>query len=94
MFSRTGFFRPQKSYNISFNGTSAASPNPVTYGTAVVRLTGTADCYIALNTAASSSNGMLVRSTVPEFVLLNSGDVINVIQSGGAGTLNVTEMSA
>ena len=61
-----------------------------------VRLCATSDCYVAFGSApvASATAGMLLPAGIPEYFWVYPGERVGVIQSTGAGSLNVVEMVA
>lgn len=76
---------------VAFDGTSAQS-SAVGANTRVVRLCATQDCFIAIaaNPTATTSSTYLPGGAV-EYVRVQPGDKIAVIQRNTAGDLHVTE---
>lgn len=67
-------------------------PGPT--GATHVRLVSTVDCFVMLGNApftVSATNGMFLPASSPEYFPVDVGDFVFVIQSTGAGTLNIVE---
>lgn len=78
--------------NLAVGAASAAAVNAVASGTSVIRLIASVDCYINLNASAASdgSAGFYLAPNQFEYILVQAGDTINVIQGSlGAGFLNI-----
>lgn len=90
-------YKPKRSLTITTGAASAASASAVSEGVNVVRLLAVANpCFVKFGPsgdAATTSDMFLAVSTVPEYFSIRSGDFIHAIQSGGAGTLRITEMT-
>lgn len=86
--------------------TNTYSGAPPTYGQPVtqpnntthIRVVSTADCWIAFGAnptaVAGQSPSILIPAGVPEYFWVQPGEKLAVIQSSGAGTLNIGELVA
>jgi hypothetical protein len=93
-----GNLRPQYAYNLATSATSATASRVTPGGVRNVRLaSSTQDCYVVIGVAptATQANGMLIKYTAgygEEFGIAQ-GEQIAAISPGGAGSLNVTELT-
>jgi hypothetical protein len=77
--------------NTTGQDTGTTGVNPV--GTSHVRLVSTVDCWVSfgVGAVASSTTSMFLPALSPEYFPVQQGDVVAVIQSATAGTLNIVE---
>lgn len=64
--------------------------------TGTVRLVATSDCYFLVSaggTAATSANGSFLPAFVVEYIRIQDGFIISVVQSAAAGVMNITPMT-
>ena len=83
--------RPGASQNVA-TGASSAPSTAVPNGIDVWRLVCNQDCRYNLAGAATATSTLLPGGVV-EFIHVNPGDVLNVVQDTQAGSLNITDMS-
>jgi hypothetical protein len=85
-------FVPGVSQNVAIG---AASVQSAAFGelTTCVRVVSTSDCFIAIgqNPTATTSS-MLLPAGAPEYLAVDAGMKVAVIQQSAAGSLNVTEL--
>lgn len=90
-------YKPKLSQTVTTGATSAATTNPISAGVNVVRLIVTGNpCFVKFGPstgAATTSDMFLAVSTTPEYFSIRAGDYVHAIQSGGAGSLKVTELT-
>lgn len=74
-------------------GASSAQSTAVSSSTKIVRLVATVDCWIVegANPTASSTTGAYLPAGAPEYIRINPGDKVAVIQASSSGTLNMVE---
>lgn len=95
--------RPGVTQTVAYTGTSATSANPFGAQTYCLRLSANSACHFKIVEAAggaAAATDTFLPANVVDYVIVNPGQKISVIQSptGGlvtatAGTLNITEMS-
>lgn len=90
-------YKPKLSQAVTTGAVSARTTNPISEGVNVVRLLVVSNpCFVKfgpIGDAATTSDMFLPVSTTPEYFSIRAGDYVHAIQSGGAGTLRVTELT-
>jgi hypothetical protein len=83
-------YRPGTTTTQAFTGTSAQTSG--TFGRGTYRLWADQDCYVAFgpNPTAAAASSMPLTAKTPEYVDLQAGDKIAVIQLSAGGTLSIT----
>lgn len=84
-------FTPLTPYNSAADA-GLVVPGPA--GATHVRLVATVDCWIMIGNppfTVSSTNGMFLPASSPEYFPVDINDVVWVIQATAAGTLNIVE---
>ncbi len=90
--------RPGAVQTVAFSGTAATIGSAFGPETYQIRLCATASCNYLISEAANvvpatTSNGPLLPANTIEYVIVNPGQKLSVIQNSATGALNVTEMS-
>lgn len=77
----------------TYKETTAGGPASNVVGTTHVRLVSTTDCYVLINpgAVATATNGFLLPAGAAEYFPVDTLDVISVVQSTTAGSLNIAE---
>lgn len=84
--------RPGPNQQVSVGAASATPASTPT--TNVVRLCADVDCRYAVGSSpTASSTSPRLPSNVVEYIALQPGETVAAIQTGSAGTLDITEMS-
>ena len=74
-------------------GAASVQSAAVSSSTRIVRVASTVDCWIieGASPTVSATTGAFLPSGAPEYIRINPGDKIAVIQASGAGSLNIVE---
>ena len=90
------FQQPQVTQAVAIGAASVASTNPFGAQTWAIRVVATGNCHINIGQApvATATSAYVAANQKPEYIRVNPGDKIAVIQDGSAtGNVFVTELS-
>jgi len=90
------FQQPQATQALALGAASVASTNAFGAQTWAIRVVSSGNCHIDIGQAptATATSAYIAANQKPEYIKVNPGDKIAVIQDGSAtGTLYVTELS-
>ena len=85
--------RPDITQTVTVAGASAATTNPVSIRTEIIRIVSTTDCYVEIGSApvATAADWYLPAYLVEYFRVEPGSDKVAVLQVSAGGTLFVTE---